>query len=231
MSDNFSIEENLDLQTVLFDLDGTLVDTAPDLAIALNQLRIEKDLPPLPYEPIRKHISNGALSMLQGLFGMTAKDPSLPELSKKLMQYYGQTLNSNSRVFPGYKKLLWQLAENKKGWGVVTNKPRIYAEPLLKEFGIEPTVLVCPDDVGAGKPNPAPLLVAAEKLGVPPAQCLYVGDNFEDMEAARKAGMQSLAVTYGYHAETEDPYTWGADHVSETPKSSAFWIAYRLRLV
>ncbi|TFH86137.1 HAD family hydrolase [Billgrantia azerbaijanica] len=196
---------------LLFDLDGTLVDTAPDLARATNALRAHHGLPPLPFPVIRAQVSNGGSALVTLALGLEKAADGHEAARAFLLAAYGDAVAAESRVFPPLERLLahWEGAD--RPWGIVTNKPRAYAAPLVEALGLAPGVLVCADDLPFRKPDPAPLWHAAERLGVAPPRCWYVGDHRRDMEAARRAGMAGVAVGYGYIEAGDDYRDWPAD--------------------
>ncbi len=201
---------------LLFDLDGTLVDTAPDLARATNALRAHHGLSPLPYPTIRAQVSNGGSALVTLALGLEKAAPGHDAARAFLLAAYGEALAAESRVFPPLEPLLadWQAAG--RPWGIVTNKPRAYAAPLVAALGLHPGALLCADDLPVKKPHPAPLWEAARRLAVSPAACWYIGDHLRDMEAARAAGMAAVAVGYGYIEEGDDFRRWPADLWFET---------------
>ncbi|WP_416140673.1 HAD-IA family hydrolase [Halomonas sp. HK25] len=210
---------------LLFDLDGTLVDTAPDLARATNALRAHHGLAPLPYAVIRAQVSNGGSALVTLALGL-AKEAAGHDLARTfLLTAYGEAVADESRVFPPLSSLLnaWEAAG--RPWGIVTNKPRAYAEPLVEALALAPWVLLCADDLPVKKPDPAPLLEAARRLGVAPHDCWYLGDHERDMQAARAAGMAAVAVGWGYVEEGDDYRRWPADLWCETAEALVAAIA------
>ncbi len=204
---------------LLFDLDGTLVDTAPDLARATNALRAHHGLSPLPFAVIRAQVSNGGSALVTLALGL-AKEAAGHDLARTfLLAAYGKAVADESRVFPPLSPLLdaWEAAG--RPWGIVTNKPRAYAEPLVKALALSPGALLCADDLPVKKPDPAPLLEAARRLGVAPHACWYLGDHLRDMQAARAAGMAAVAVGWGYVEEGDDYRRWPADLWFETSEA------------
>lgn len=216
------------LQAVLFDLDGTLVDTAPDLALALNRLLLEKGQPELPYPIIRDQVSNGGNALIELGFGIKVGEPGQPELRQRLLDLYQEKVAEQSRVFEGLEQLLEEFERQPVPWGIVTNKPRLYTDLLLRELRIFPGVVVCPEDLGVSKPDPTPLLFAARQLATPPEQCLYVGDHIRDIEAGRRAGMQTLVAGFGYISRQDQPQQWGADFIASSVAELSAWIRQRL---
>ena len=216
------------VRAVLFDLDGTLVDSAPDLAIALNRLLAEEGKTELPYDLIRDQVSNGGNALVALGFGVKLGEPNQPELRQRLLDLYQENIGENSRIFEGLEVLLKELDGLPVPWGIVTNKPRIYTDLLLRELRIHAAAVVCPEDLGVSKPDPAPLLLAARQLATPPKQCLYVGDHVRDIEAGRRAGMQTLVAGFGYIGIHEQPSSWGADFIANTVPELNAWIRQKI---
>jgi phosphoglycolate phosphatase len=206
------------LRSVLFDLDGTLLDTAPDFATVVNLMLAENDRGPLPYETIRRTVSNGARALVRRAFGFGEDDPRFEALRLRLLELYGRHLLVATLPFPGIVELLDDLGRRGIAWGVVTNKPSYLAAPLLDRIALQPTlgVLVCPDHVTRTKPDPEPLLLACRKLGCTVEESIYVGDHRRDIEAGRQAGMATIAATYGYLDEGEDGGDWNADFCADS---------------
>lgn len=196
---------------ILFDLDGTLVDTAPDLAQATNALRAHHGLAPLAYEQIRRQVSNGGSALVTLALDLDHKAPGHDTARQFLLDAYEQAVAVHSQVFIPLDQWLIEWHGNQRPWGIVTNKPRRYAEPLLAALALEPGALLCADDLSVKKPNPEPLWEAARRLGIAPEQCWYVGDHVRDMQAAKAAGMTAVAVGYGYISEEDDYQQWPAD--------------------
>jgi 2-phosphoglycolate phosphatase len=200
-------------KAILFDLDGTLVDTAPDLAHVLNQLRIQEGKPLLPFSDIRSYASDGTRGLLQLSFGIEGNHPHFEILREKFLQLYASNINQYSVFFEGIENILSLLDKKKLPWGIVTNKYTHLTEKLLKELNIfdRTACIVCGDTLPECKPHPAPLIHAAKLLGVSPEACCYVGDHERDIQAAKAANMFSIAALYGYiHPETK-PKLWQAD--------------------
>jgi phosphoglycolate phosphatase len=197
---------------VLFDLDGTLLDTAPDMARALNQLRREGSREPLPFEAIRQYVSHGATALVRLAFPDAAA-AEFELLRKRFLEIYRGRLSFETRVYEGVEQALAHLESDGIAWGVVTNKPRWLTQPLLEHFALDSRagVVVSGDTLAERKPHPAPLLHAAEKLGVTAAHCIYIGDAERDVLAARAAGMRVFVALYGYIAAHERPHEWPAN--------------------
>jgi len=206
--------------TVLFDLDGTLVDTAPDLGYALNRTLEYEGLPALAADIIRPHVSNGANALVTLGFGTTPEQSVHQPRLARLLDYYNQHIADNSRLFQNMDRVLACLEQMRIPWGVVTNKPRYLSERLLQGLNLDQrcAVLVCPDDVSERKPHPEGLLLACRQLQVNPVEGLYVGDHQRDIEAGQRAGMKTAAALFGYIAATEDTRQWQADYYLEQPQ-------------
>lgn len=211
---------------VLFDLDGTLVDTAPDLAWSLNALRAEEGLAPLPLAQIRPHVSHGARALVCAGFGIDAEDPRFAPLRQRLLDLYAGHVADDSRVFPGIDALLAAIESLDMRWGVVTNKPARFTEPLLAALGLatRAACIVSGDSTTHSKPHPQPLLHASRIAGIAPARCVYVGDAERDIIAGRRAGMPTLVALFGYLAVDDRPEDWQADGLVEHPLAILDWL-------
>lgn len=207
-------------RAVLFDLDGTLADTAQDLGAALNRLLQEHGKSPLPYASIRPVASHGARGLINLGFGIDRDHPEFEPLRQRFLDYYDTGFADLTTIFDGINNLLQQLAQRDIAWGVVTNKPMRFTDRLVPAlpWSVQPGVIVSGDTVGVPKPDPRPLLYAAEKLGVAPEQCIYLGDAERDVEAAIAAGMKPLIANYGYIADTDLPESWGAAGFIDRPE-------------
>ncbi|MDH5190042.1 MAG: HAD-IA family hydrolase [Gammaproteobacteria bacterium] len=214
------------LNTILFDLDGTLADTAPDLASALNKVRAEEGLPPLPYETIRTEVSHGSVAITRIGFDMDKDHPEFERLRKRLLEIYEANLCVETRLFPGMDKVLEKIESSGMNWGVVTNKPGWLTDPLLEQMGLSERAacIISGDTTNNRKPHPEPLLEACKLAGSEAAQCLYVGDAIRDIEAGKNAGMQTLVALFGYIGEQDKPETWGADGMIHSPEELMQWI-------
>lgn len=206
-------------QAVFFDLDGTLADTAPDLAAALNQLRIEEGLPTLPFEQLRPMTSHGARGLIGAGFNITPEHPSYPQRAARFLEIYEAALCVHTRLFDGMAPLLQTLENRGVPWGVVTNKATRFTRPLIDQLGLthRAAAIISGDSAARAKPHPDPLLLAATTAGVAPPACVYVGDDLRDIQAGQAAGMITVAVRYGYLGDGPDIQTWGADHVIDHP--------------
>ena len=208
------------IRAVLFDLDGTFADTAPDLARALNRVRAEQHLPPLPPEAARPHTSSGARGLLKAGFGIAPEDEGYRALRDRFLDFYEEELCVETRLFDGIPELLAKIKVRKLPWGIVTNKGKRFTEPLLRLLAVDHLAgcVVSGDSTAHIKPHPAPLLLAASLLSQQPADCVYIGDDLRDAQAARAAGMHFVAAGWGYHGEGGDPNAWGADAVIGHPR-------------
>lgn len=215
------------LRCVLFDLDGTLIDSAPDLGGALNQLRLEQGLDAMPLSALRPWCSQGARGLIRAGFDLGEDAPGFPALRDRFLALYAARLDRESAAFPGIDALLGSLEGRGIDWGVVTNKPRRFAEPLMNGlgYGAHMACLVAGDDTLHPKPAPDPLLAACRATGHAPADCLYVGDDRRDIDAARAAGMPVVAAAWGYIAADDDIDDWRADAVLGTPEALAARLA------
>ncbi len=206
-------------RAVLFDLDGTFADTAPDLGRALNRLRAEHGLEPLPIGIMRARASSGARGLLKAGFGLTPESEGYDALRDRFLDFYEQELCVETRLFDGIPELLVKIRARKLPWGIVTNKGRRFTEPLLRHLAVDnlAACVVSGDSTPHIKPHPEPLLLAASLLTLPPADCIYIGDDLRDLQAARAAGMRFAAAGWGYLGAGEDPRTWDADAVISHP--------------
>lgn len=208
------------LQAVLFDLDGTLLDTEPDFTLILNGLLASHGRPPASPALVRRLVSAGAGTIVRGGFGLSADDPQLPGLLAEFLDLYAAQIPlTRAGLYTDVDLVLATLHERGVPWGIMTNKARRFSEPLLARFEslLTCSTLVCPDDTGKGKPDPSGLLLACSQLGLPPARVLYVGDHPRDVEAAQRAGMPSAAVRWGYLPDDSPIESWGAQYVTATP--------------
>ena len=214
------------VQTVLFDLDGTLVDSAPDLAGAANELRQEHGHPALPYESLRPMVGAGARGMVGLAFGVKPGDAGYEDLKARFLALYAQRLLRSTTVFEGVWPLLDRLEQHGLGWGIVTNKAYHLALAVSEGVGLHPRagVLIGGDSTPFAKPHPEPLLEACRRLQADPATCAYVGDDLRDIQAGRAAGMATLAAGWGYLGQGEPVHEWGADSLLEQPQGLLQWL-------
>ncbi len=208
------------VSTILFDLDGTLVDTAPDLAHALNLQLVRHGKQPLAYEAIRPFASHGSRGLVGLGFGITPKDDNFSKMRDEYLSIYDTVFTRSPVLLPGIADLL-QAIENKGiKWGVVTNKPRRFTQPLIKSMDLDKRAacVVSGDDAPQPKPSPETLLIACYQMGVKPENCMYVGDAERDMIAGKAAGMKTVVALFGYIDVTDKPAEWGADALIQMPK-------------
>ena len=213
------------IDTVLFDLDGTLLDTGPDIAYALNLLRAEHGLEAFPYEPVRACVSNGASAVLR--CGFPAVEPDeFERLRARFLDLYRANLATHTAPFPGVDAMLAELESRGVAWGIVTNKPGWLTEPLLAElsFGAQAACVVSGDTTPHTKPHPQPILHALAATGSTPARAVYVGDAERDVQAGRAAGMPTAVALFGYVAPDDDPSSWGPDVLLDTPADVLAWL-------
>ena len=206
------------IKTVLFDLDGTLADTAPDLAGALNHVLKMHNQAPLPYETIRPYVSHGGAALINLGFG---KDHSeFDVLYQELLHHYLNNIANETTLFSGMNELLQELEEKNINWGVVTNKPGWLTAPLMEELNLTSRAvsIVSGDTLEQRKPHPAPILHACEQAGSEAAECIYIGDAERDIEAGNRAGMPSIIALFGYIAESDKPDDWSAHASINHPK-------------
>lgn len=207
------------VRAVLFDLDGTLIDSAPDLAGAANDMRVDRDLPALPFGDLRPMVGSGARGMVGRAFDIGPQDEGFLALRDEFLSRYESRLTRETIVFDGVLPLLAALDAKMVPWGIVTNKATRYSEPIVHALGLarRARVLVCGDTTPHAKPHPAPLLEAARRLGIEPIACAYVGDDERDVQAGRAAGMATVAVRWGYLGVGEAIEAWGATHIIHSP--------------
>jgi N-acetyl-D-muramate 6-phosphate phosphatase len=207
------------LQSVLFDLDGTLADTAPDLGFALNQQRLMRGMPELSIVELRTHASSGARGLLQAGFGIRPEDSGYLKLRDEFLDLYEKNLSRNSTLFPGVLALLDEIEDRGMTWGIVTNKAERFTFPLLRALRLldRSACVICGDTTPFAKPHPTPLVEAMSRMGTTAAQCIYVGDDERDVQAGHAAGMSVVVVRYGYLGNGRPPEQWGADVFVDSP--------------
>ena len=208
------------LRAVLFDMDGTLLDSAPDFIAITQAMRAARGLPELPEQHIRDQVSGGARAMVGCAFDATPESAEFEALRLEFLERYQDHCATLTRPFDGIEALLSDLEHARIKWGVATNKPVRYAEPIMQRLGLaeRSAVLVCPDHVAQAKPAPDMLLLACQQMGVDPREVLFVGDDARDIEAGRAAGCRTAAVSYGYIHPQDNPRNWGADIVVGHPQ-------------
>ncbi len=214
------------IHAVLFDLDGTLLDTANDLGSALNHLLQNHHLPPVSFDRIRPAAGSGCRGLLKLGMNIEPLDARYPALCEELLALYQRYLLSTTHFFPGIEKTLQFLEQNAIPWGIVTNKPAIYTQQLVKHLQLErrAACVISGDSLPKRKPHPEPLLHACQILRQPPGNCLYVGDSAIDIQACKAAGNPSLAALYGYIPPGENPRNWEADGYIEHGEDIIKWL-------
>ena len=206
------------VSAILFDFDGTLADTAPDLAGAVNEMLADRGLSPVSFEMLRKMASQGARGLLKVAFNVDREDAQFEALRVEFLDRYEARMTSQSSLFKGISSLLAWLDVQALPWGIVTNKATRFALPIIEKFGLSSHINVCGDTTAYSKPHPEPLLYAARTLKVKPAECIYVGDDLRDVQAAKAAGMRSIVAAFGYLGEEDQLEDWGADYIIQQPK-------------
>ncbi|MDR2215910.1 MAG: phosphoglycolate phosphatase [Nevskiaceae bacterium] len=210
---------------VLFDLDGTLLDTAPDMVAALNQVRVEQGLPALDSQLARAQVSNGSTGLMTLAFPELSGEP-FEQLREHFLSLYSQRIAEQTALFPGFERVLAKFKAWNMPWGIVTNKPAFLTNPLLAALNLdrEAACIVSGDTLPQRKPYPEPLLHAAERLRMAPEYCVYVGDAQRDVQAAHAAGMPALVALYGYIGPQDDPRSWQPDAFIEHPYDLIYWL-------
>ncbi len=215
MSDTSLISPSAE-RAILFDLDGTLADTAPNLAAAVNKMRHARGMPMLSLGQLRPFASAGARGLLGGAFGIDATHRDFVAMIEEFLGNYTADLDSATVLFPGIEALLAELSAHHVRWGIVTNKITRLTQPLVERLGLNhASCIVSGDTTAHAKPHPAPLLYAAQQLQLTPTQIAYIGDDLRDIQAGRAAGMKTIAATYGYSEHS--PEKWQADYIIDSP--------------
>ena len=220
------------VRAVLFDLDGTLVDTAPDLIFTLNELRRRRGLAEMDHAPLRAQASHGTQGLIRLGFGIGTDHPQFHDLRAEFLEIYVDHLSNRSGLFPQMDAVLAGLEARGLSWAVVTNKPAYLTEPLLRDLGLlaRAASVVSGDTCAHNKPHPEPVLHACRQMGVHPTECLYVGDAARDVEAASAAGMPTLVAMYGYLGDDDRPESWGAAGYIQTPAGLLAWLDERMEI-
>jgi 2-phosphoglycolate phosphatase len=218
-------DPRMPLRAVLFDLDGTVLDTAPDMVGALNALRAEHQLAPLPFESVRDCVSHGAARVVSAGFADAGAE-QFAALQRRFLEIYAANLSRETHLFPGMDEVLNGLTERGLATGIVTNKAAWLTDPLLEQLGLRGrfACVVSGDTVSERKPHPLPMLHAAKLVGVAATECIYVGDAERDVQAAHAAGMSALVAAYGYLHRGEDWQSWGADAGLAVPADLLPWL-------
>jgi phosphoglycolate phosphatase len=214
------------VRAVLFDLDGTLADTAADLASALNRVRADRALPALPLATLRPQASHGARGLLAAGFGIDKEHADFVSLRDAFLEYYAEALCEQTRLFPGADQVLAEIERRGLRWGIVTNKAARFTLPVVAGLALRPRAgaVICGDTTARSKPHPEPLLAGAAALSAPPAHCVYVGDAERDIIAGRAAGMHTLFAAYGYVGADETPASWNADGELDSLPALLDWL-------
>ena len=207
----------LQFNALLFDLDGTLFDTAPDFISAVNQQLAAHQRPPLAPDVIRSSVTDGSPGLVRKAFNIAPEESGFETLREELLAIYLQHLGDQTVLFPGLHKLVKSCVSRGLPWGIVTNKPWLYTEPTMLQLPLMETAacVICPDHVRQPKPDPEGLQLASHKIGIAPHACLYVGDHIRDIEAGRRAGMRTIAAGWGYIDDQENLANWRADWIVE----------------
>lgn len=201
---------------ILFDLDGTLADSAPDLAAAMNSVRLERGLPPVPYELLRPVASAGAPGLVRAAFHLVPENEQYAAIRERFLFHYASNIADKTRLFKGIPELLEQLPRLQIVWGIVTNKASKLTMPLVRKIGLgNAGCVISGDTAPRPKPYPDPLLEAAKRLGVHPGECWFIGDDIRDIQAGKAAGTSTIAAKWGY---CSDPSHWNADYIAESPE-------------
>ena len=215
------------LRGVLFDLDGTLLDTAPDLVFACNTACLEIGLAPQPPEALLPHITGGAAAMLAYATAANGQEvDDFERLHERMLTLYEDNIAVHTRFFQGMAEVLDELESRAMSWGIVTNKLSRFTDPLLESLGLHTRsrCVISGDTTAQSKPHPLPMLEASRRIGLPPEVCVYVGDARRDIEAGQNAGMATLAATYGYVPHDDPAHGWGADALLTHPKDILAWL-------
>ncbi len=202
------------IRAVMFDLDGTLLDTAPDFVVVVNQLLSEENKPALAEDTIRAGVSNGSKALIKLAFGLEESHEQFERLRQRLLELYLAHVAVYTKPFPGISALLDKLADNNIAWGIATNKPATYTLPLMAALNIQPppVSVICPDHVSRSKPDPESLFLAGKQLNCLPEEIIYIGDHKRDIDCGKGAGSITIAAAYGYVDEGDDPANWNADY-------------------
>jgi N-acetyl-D-muramate 6-phosphate phosphatase len=216
----------MSFSAVLFDLDGTLVDTAPDLAFALNSLLLEQGQEPLAYEDIRPAASHGSIALLKLGFDLSPEDDNFKSLQQRFIELYQDNIDRETTLFEGMEEVITKLEANNISWGIITNKPAFLTDPLVEKLGLaeRAACVVSGDTTAHSKPHPAPMLHACVLINHDPHDCLYIGDAKRDIEAGKNARMKTITARWGYLSEHDKPENWQADAIIDHPSEILQWI-------
>ncbi len=218
------------LKAVIFDLDGTLLDTAPDFVLTLNQLLARHDRPELAADDIRSTVSQGARALVTLAFQLDEGEPGFDGLLQELLDLYEENLGEKSELFPGIQTLLENLSEQGIAWGIATNKPARFTHPLMARIALPSpsAITICPDDVEQRKPHPESLHLACREIDCELDEAIYIGDHIRDIQCGQNAGMETIAATYGYIVKGDDPNRWQATHL--VSHASELWPIINARI-
>lgn len=214
------------VSAVLFDLDGTLVNSAPDLAFALNGVLEEQGRKPVPFEDVRPMAGHGSRGLLGLGFGITPDDEHYPALQQRFLEIYQANLSRETALFDGMDKVLNNIEQQGLPWGIITNKPSFLTQPVVDALGLSARTncIVSGDTTAHSKPHPAPMTYACDIINIPPEQCLYIGDAKRDIDAGKSVNMQTVAVRYGYLGKQDIIEDWHADEIISHPHELLQWI-------
>jgi len=220
----------LHLRSILFDLDGTLLDTAPDLAYACNMAAMEHGFGQRPLEALKPMVSGGASAMLGLIVPDNASEGAFDRLLQRMLTLYLENIALHTRLFEGMELVLDEVENRGLTWGIVTNKLSRFTDPLLQRLGLHtrPGCVISGDTMAEMKPHPMPMLEACRRLGSAPDECVYIGDARRDIEAGKNAGMATLAALYGYIPENDPAHSWGADGLISEPRDLLAWLSGEL---
>jgi len=218
--------------SVFFDLDGTLIDTAPDLVFALNRVRLEHGKSVLPYQEARQLMTNGSTVLISKSFNLDASDPNFEGLRRKFIDYYGEKLQHRSYVFHPFRELMQRLNHHQIPWGIVTNKPEQFTLPVIRGLGVpvNENYVVSGNTAARAKPHPEPVLLLCQRMQLPPEQCLLIGDSNNDMLAGKQAGTVTALAHWGYIPRHENSAAWQADYRLDSPRECAALVTRLLLL-
>lgn len=210
----------MNISAVLFDLDGTLIDTAPDMAAALNHILMEEGFESLPLSVLRPHVSRGGLALTQLAFGQHRHEDEIEPLRLRFLDFYLHHIAEHSKLFAGYEEVLGEFEQRSIPWGVVTNKPGWLTDPLMTELGLDhrSAVTISGDTTAQKKPHPLPLITAADSIDILCEHCMYVGDDPRDIQAGNAANMTTVIAKYGYITDNSNLESWQADITIERPE-------------
>ena len=205
----------LDFKALLFDLDGTLLDTAPDFITAINKQLKRHGRNPLVGDAIRTSVTHGSIGIIESVYNIKQDHPEFEPLKEEFLQLYLDNISEKTGLFDGLRQVLDSCKERNIPWGIVTNKPLKYTAPLMADLGLDKqsAITICPDHVANPKPDPEALILACSQINIAPKNCIYIGDHVRDIQAGKSAGMSTIAAQWGYIEEFEDVTQWQADMV------------------